>query len=43
MRQEQRVTEGNTVIVKIAGYKNYTIVYHPNMLANRTIRRVTRS
>lgn len=30
----QRVTEGNTVIVKIAGYKNYTTVYHPNMLAN---------
>ena len=30
----QRVTEGNTAIVKIAGYKNYTTVYHPNTLAN---------
>lgn len=30
----QRVTEGNTAIVKIAGYKNYTTVYHPNTLAD---------
>lgn len=31
---EQRVTEGNTAIVKIAGYENYTTVYHPNTLAD---------
>lgn len=30
----QRVTEGNTAIVKIAGYENYTTVYHPNTLAD---------
>lgn len=30
----QRVTEGNTVIVKIAGYESYTTVYHSNTLAN---------
>ena len=30
----QRVTEGNTAIVKIAGYESYTTVYHSNTLAN---------
>lgn len=30
----QHVTEGNTAIVKIAGYENYTTVYHPNTLAD---------
>ena len=30
----QRVTEGNTAIVKIAGYENYNTVYHPNTLAD---------
>lgn len=30
----QRVTEGNTAIVKIAGYESYTTVYHFNTLAN---------
>lgn len=30
----QRVTTGSTAIVKIAGYENYTTVYHSNTLAN---------
>lgn len=30
----QRVTEGRTAIVKIAGYESYTTVYHSNTLAN---------
>ena len=30
----QRVTEGSTAIVKIAGYESYTTVYHSNTLAN---------
>lgn len=30
----QRVTEGNTAIVKIVGYESYTTVYHSNTLAN---------
>ena len=30
----QRVTEGSTAIVKIAGYEIYTTVYHSNTLAN---------